>query len=137
MKKYLLGNNLRLSVWIILGTCLISFLGYLLVPKIDRTICFERLSSNLGVPPTSKAIRNALYIDLLSELPMGLTYDQAISALGDRWRYKIVWRRSDLGGGFKEYVLLDHCSFSINDFTFLFVFSKDGKLTNVLNYIDD
>ena len=137
MTKYLLSNSFRLSVGIILGICLVSILAYLLVPKIDRTICYERLSNNLGVPPTSNAIRKALYSDLLSKLPMGLTYDQTISALRDRWHYKIIWRRSDLGGGFKEYVLLDHCYFSRNDFSFLFVFSKEDMLTDILNYIDD
>ena len=137
MKKHLFLNNTRILAWIILGIGFASILLYLVVPKIDRTVCYERLSNVLGVPDTAKAIRETLYSELLSKLQLGLTYDQTISVLGDKWRYKIIWRRSDLGGGFKEYILLDHCYFSTNDFTFLFVYSKDGKLTKILNYIED
>lgn len=137
MENNLRFNNRPSLIVILAGLFCLTLLIYIIAVKMDQINCYKRFSSVLGVPSTLEAIYKALNTDLNSKLPMGLQHQQTMSTLSETWNNQVIWRRKSLTGGFKEYIQINYCIFAKNDFTFLFVYSEDNKLIQILNYIED
>lgn len=129
----------KISVRLLAKICFVIVLIYFLIgPMVDRVVCHNRVSQELGVPSNGIVLWNALNEDLNAKIKTGSTYYQTFSLLEENsGPYKVIWRYADIGGGFKEYVSLETCHFSRNDFTFLFYFSENERLTDIINYVED
>lgn len=134
MKKNL--NRILLSCLGLSTICIVSLIFYRVSIDIDQTNCIERLSLQFGVAPIDEEVYDALHRELNQRLPIGLSYVETFLILDKSWDYHII-RRYEGEAGYSEYVRLDNCNYSMNDYKFLFSYSEDDKLTKIRKYIDD
>jgi hypothetical protein len=105
--------------------------------RVERDRCDERLSEELHVTFTPGKIRSAIYSRLNTLLEPGMSNAEVMAILPEIAPPSVEWKETRSDGGFNEYVILETCSFHRNGYSFLFLYSRDQKFEEVINYIDD
>ncbi len=123
-------------ITMILVSCSV-FLGREIAIKIERDRCDQRLSEEFSTTSTSEEIRNAIYSQLNTMLEPGMSHTEVMAILPEIAQPSIEWKETRSDGGFNEYVILETCYFHGNGYSFLFLYSRDQKFEEVINYIDD
>jgi hypothetical protein len=118
-------------------SCLILFISYKTLVRIDQISCFEKSAKLLRVSPTYKEISDAIYTQAQAILATDMNHDEVITALEEIAPVRTTNWGVTISGGFDELTEIEICSFYENDVLLLISYTKAGKLENVRLYIDD
>jgi hypothetical protein len=129
-KAILLGFS-----YIIISLCSL-FLLYQVVLGIEYRNCKARIAKELNISSTDGTY-NVLHARIETVVNSSMNSTDVENALETLYPVTKVdeWSTSDEKKA--EFIALNTCTFSRNNYTFLFIYSKDGKLESFRNYIVD
>ena len=126
---------LRGCLYIVIGLCSL-ILFYRAALAIDYNICKTRLAKDLNLSSTT-GIYKALHDRIESVTNPGMNSTEVQKALEMLYPVIKIDEQIKLEEKKAMYVALDTCWFKGNNWKFLFMYSKDGKLEEFINYSGD
>jgi len=123
------------DVYIVIGLCSL-LLFYRVALEIDYDICKSQVARDLNL--SSKAeIYNALHNKIESVTNPGMNSTEVQKALETLYPVIKLDEQIKLEEKKAVHIALDTCWFKDNNWKFLFIYSKDGKLEKFINYSGD
>lgn len=118
-------------------TCFLIIFASQTLYSLDRNSCYERLAKDYGVHPEYSEIIGKIYEQLQAQIKIGDSNKKVNQELQRLASLKIVRREFGLNGAYNDIVIINFCRFNTNGFTFLFSYTKEGKLVGFIKFLDD
>ena len=124
------------SALVIIG-CLSIIFGYVFLRKIDNNNCYEHIAQKYGVQPTYQEINNEILKQINESLVPEMKRDQVMDVIEQIAPTRIISEGRGIDVAVKLIVELRICKFYENNLLYIVEFSYDGRLVDIIPYVDD